>query len=370
VSNYLRFLTGVLTVVPAMFSGGHLCQAADEIRATASFLRVLDKADVSSLERGVIQSIAVRPGDSVSEGVLLATLDDTTARLTLEQATLELAVAEKRHAESLAVQVAEADLLQSAGQLKQATVESEIASRIAATDLAVQIAEKDVELSGDEVDRIAVARKAFGGSVSEQQLIQRTIAHIQNQMKADKARYERELDVLRSQSRESLVEQQQAAQDRLELALRQARSDRAVMEMTLKSLNTSVAMAQEGLDRRHLESPLSGIVVERLRHVGEWVESGDPVFRIIRLDKLLVEGYVNADEVRVVRPGNGVRVTSVGPQGQKTVPGLVVFVSPEVDSVNRQVLIRAEIDNPDLAFWPGQAAEMTILPPAIRAESN
>jgi len=353
-----------------LLAGAQPVIGADSIETRATFLRVLEKADVSALERGMLRTIAVRPGQPVTSGQSLASLEDTIEKLSLEKARLELAIATKQHNESLAVDVVEADLRQANGQLQQAIVEGRIADRIADTDLTIRIAEKDAELSGDELDRLKVARDSFGGSVSAQQLIQRTIVHNQNLMKVEQAQYDRATDSLRSQSRKALIEQHQAALDRLQLELRQARSDREVMDLTLKTLQTSVALAEEGIARRTLKSPLNGVVAERLHHVGEWVEQGEPVFRIIGLDRLQVEGYVLVDEVQHVRPGQKAHVTSIGPRGELSVSGTVTFVSQEVDSVNRQVLVKAEIENPDRAFWPGQPAQMIILPAMETASTD
>ncbi len=47
-------------------------------------------------------------------------------------------------------------------------------------------------------------------------------------------------------------------------------------------------------------------------------------------------------------------------QGPITVEGTLIFVSPEIDSVNGQVEVKAEISNPALALRPGQPVQMTI----------
>jgi multidrug resistance efflux pump len=342
-------------------------RAAEDIPVNGCFIRVLEKADVSAMERGVIRSIAVRPGRSVSDGNPLAVLDDTRARLALQQAQQDLAIAEKQHRESQAIQLAEAELKRAEGQLQEAVVEAEIADRVARTDLAVLIAQKDAERSEDELNRLKVARSGFGASVSEQRLVQAEITHAQNQMKVQQAQHDHKLNELRSNSRRALIEQREAARDKLKLELIQARVDHEVMELTLKNLRTAVAAAEDGVRRRNLTSPLNGVVVEQLRQVGEWVEPGETIFRIIRLDQLAVEGFVDAAQIRAVEPGASVRIVSNGSNGSTTLPGNVTFISREVDPLNRQVLIRAEFTNTGIAFWPGQSAEVTLLPNKERA---
>ena len=86
------------------------------------------------------------------------------------------------------------------------------------------------------------------------------------------------------------------------------------------------------------------------------------MLKIIRLDLLHVEGYADAKLITPEFRGRKVRVSCEGPTGQLQTEGQIVFVSPQVDPVSKQVQIRAEISNPDQTFRPGQAADMTILP--------
>ncbi len=82
------------------------------------------------------------------------------------------------------------------------------------------------------------------------------------------------------------------------------------------------------------------------RHRGEWVEPGDPVLRILRIDRLRAEGFVKVRHTEHDLENCPVTLTVDLPGRPGTVfPGKVVFVSPEVDPVNAQVRIWAEIEN-------------------------
>jgi multidrug efflux pump subunit AcrA (membrane-fusion protein) len=48
------------------------------------------------------------------------------------------------------------------------------------------------------------------------------------------------------------------------------------------------------IERRKLRSPYAGRVEQVYRHRGDWMTAGDPVMHIVRLDKLKVQGRVNA----------------------------------------------------------------------------
>ncbi len=336
-------------------------QPTAAIVARDCFLRVKDQAAVPALERGQLQRIDVEPGDRVTASQILAVLDDVEASLNLELAELDLQVAEKQTAESSAVPIAAAAHEEARKLLGQVTVESHIARRTAEADISIRQAEKDRQVSQDELDRALAARAEFRSSVSDQQLAKLTLVRDQDILKLEKAQHDREIELLRSQSREMHVEQQQLAVLRLEHEVSEARTKQSVQELNLQSLRKAVDIARERLERRKLRAPLDGMVVEKLCHAGEWVEPGEPILRVIRLDQLHVEGYVDAQLVDQSCRGRKVRVTCDTRSGSVEVDGVLTFVSPEIDAVNQQVQVRAEIRNPGGSLRPGQAANMQIL---------
>ncbi len=96
--------------------------------------------------------------------------------------------------------------------------------------------------------------------------------------------------------------------------------------------------------------------------VGEWVEIGAPVLRLVAVDKLRAEGFLPVEQASAELVGK--RVTFVSTVGQQTMQatGELRFVSPEMDPVTRQVRVWAALDNTDGAFRPGQQGTMTIEP--------
>ncbi len=156
------------------------------------------------------------------------------------------------------------------------------------------------------------------------------------------------------------VEQKEAAERRLKLELKDAELECQIATLAVQQTTTAVEVAKEKLDRQHVKSPLTGIVVDKLKYAGEWVEAGEPILKVIRLDTLFVDGFVTSDLVDESFRGNPVTVKGQTRSGTVTLEGKVVFVSPEVDSVNKQVAVRAEISNADRLLRPGQSVEMTV----------
>jgi macrolide-specific efflux system membrane fusion protein len=98
---------------------------------------------------------------------------------------------------------------------------------------------------------------------------------------------------------------------------------------------------------------------------GEWVEVGKPVVRIVRLDKLRVEGFIH---VRDALPGDivdrSVKVAVELARGQKReFTGKITFVSPLVQA-GGDYRVWADVDNRrEQDQWllrPGLEAEMTL----------
>ncbi|MCL4202734.1 MAG: HlyD family efflux transporter periplasmic adaptor subunit [Pirellulaceae bacterium] len=51
------------------------------------------------------------------------------------------------------------------------------------------------------------------------------------------------------------------------------------------------------LNRRTIRAPFDGVVVKIHRQQSEWVKPGEPIMRLVRMDRLRIEGFVNADLV-------------------------------------------------------------------------
>jgi multidrug efflux pump subunit AcrA (membrane-fusion protein) len=80
--------------------------------------------------------------------------------------------------------------------------------------------------------------------------------------------------------------------------------DTLAAEMTFKinGLKREEEVAQleavdNRLNRRTIKAPFDGVVVKVHRQQNEWVKAGEPIMRVVRMDRLRVEGFVNADTV-------------------------------------------------------------------------
>ena len=211
----------------------------------------------------------------------------------------------------------------------RAEIEREIAAKNAENDVNIRFARKSVEVARAELQRSDESIQKYPKSISES-----------------------EMDRLR------LVVQ------RAELEVEQAEHEFQIAGFTRKIKENECRSADAKVERHRITAPISGVVVQVNRRPGEWVEPGERVVRILRLDRLRAEGFLKA-EYHNGDFGDWQATLTVDLPGRpgEELPGEVVFVSPEIDPVNSQVSVWVEIDNADLRARPGMRAKMTITVP-------
>lgn len=175
------------------------------------------------------------------------------------------------------------------------------------------------------------------------------------------------------------------AKKQAELSIKQSDYDWRIDVASVEVRKAEDEIADLQIDRRRILAPFDGIVMERYVDEMEWVQPGEPVLRIIQVNRLRIEGFVDAAEVAPggVKVGQRVSLENVRIRldGERSVPvdlsvtqqpieGRVVFVGQEI--VNHSYKVWAEVDNvwvtpdpsrPDDGYWllmAGMRADVTI----------
>lgn len=218
---------------------------------------------------------------------------------------------------------------------RRAEIELQIAREKAEKDIKVRLCRKSAEVAWAELRRSEESNRQFKGAVSQAE-----------------------------------VERQRLTAEKADLEIEQAEHERVLDQLTATLKENEVAAAIRAVERRHILAPLAGMVVQVDRRAGEWVEPGETVLRMLRIDRLRAEGFVHADDATAELVGRPVVFTVESP-GRPPVrgEGKVTFISPEINPVNNQVKIWAEIDNPKLALRPGLQGRLMIRLPATSADT-
>ena len=267
--------------------------SAEPIAVESVLIRLIEEVEVPAQEEGLLVKVAVREGDRVKQGDLLAKLDDKTAQVALQRAKTEVAIAQRK----------------------------------SENDVTIRFAKKATEVAQAELARAEESIKKYPKSISDTEI--------------DRLRLTVERSRLEIEQAEHLLE---------------------VESLTEKLKQREEDAASISLERRSIMSPIDGVVVEINARAGEWVEPGQKVLRVLRMDRLRAEGFIAAKDLRENMLGADARVT-VDLPGRKdySVTGRVMFISPEIDPVNGQVRVWVEIENPKHRLRSGLRAKMEIL---------
>ncbi|MEZ6090491.1 MAG: efflux RND transporter periplasmic adaptor subunit [Pirellulaceae bacterium] len=200
------------------------------------------------------------------------------------------------------------------------------AAEEAANDTMVRLAKKALELTQADLQRAIRARGLLADSVSNEEYESRVL-------KVEKAKLE----------------------------LEQAERELKAAANEVKFLDTDLLICERNLELTQITSPIDGVVVDVRHNVGEWVEPGEEVFRVLRTKRLRAECYVAAEQLTHSIVGKSVTVSVTFPdQKVRTFAGVMRFESPEVVAGDGRVKVWAEIENPDGALRPGMRGRMTV----------
>lgn len=141
--------------------------------------------------------------------------------------------------------------------------------------------------------------------------------------------------------------------DRTILEERRAAHQREIARLETSIAEVEVKQNQELLLRHRISAPSAGMVVAVEKRVGEWVEPGSVLVKIVDIDLLRVEGFVNASDADPRRIGGKARVRVDVAGNIHESEGELVFISPDANPVNGQVRVFIEVDNRDQKLRPG-----------------
>ncbi|MDZ4821524.1 MAG: HlyD family efflux transporter periplasmic adaptor subunit, partial [Planctomycetota bacterium] len=145
--------------------------------------------------------------------------------------------------------------------LAKARFELEIATAKAKNDVSVRYSKKAAEVAHADYQRAKDSLEQFKKSVSAT-----------------------EMDQLRLTA------------ERSELEIEQAQEELAIARLTEKLHRAELNSAEIDVRRRQTVAPFDGMVVQVKKQRGEWVNPGDTILRIMRLDRLRVETFLPARE--------------------------------------------------------------------------
>ncbi len=125
--------------------------------------------------------------------------------------------------------------------------------------------------------------------------------------------------------------------------------------------------AKAVLDRHVIRTPFEGVVMERFKSVGEYIED-DPLMRVARLDPLNVEVILPVEYMGQLEVGVRAEVTPILPDYPKQI-ATVTLVDQVADAASGTFGTRLTLPNPDHELPSGLRCRLAFLPPEEPADA-
>lgn len=171
-------------------------------------------------------------------------------------------------------------------------------------------------------------------------------------------------DIARAEVNEALAAVRASERNRpriVELASKQliSKSDADAALATAEINRAKLASAKARLAKTEIRAPFEGVVGLRQVSVGEYINAGQALVELVRLDPLEVEFQIPETLAARLNAGQSVRVQTDAFPGE-SFTGSISAVAPSVQVAGRSVAVRARLANPEKKLRPGQFAQVQV----------
>lgn len=116
------------------------------------------------------------------------------------------------------------------------------------------------------------------------------------------------------------------------------------MDTEIQISSLQLKQAEELLRLRKITSPIDGVVIERERDPGEYVET-EPLLTVVSLDPLNVEAVAPAEMFGTIKKGMRGKVKVLAPKS-KTYNAEVTLIDQVIDAASGTIRVRLALPNP------------------------
>jgi membrane fusion protein YbhG len=121
-----------------------------------------------------------------------------------------------------------------------------------------------------------------------------------------------------------------------------ARAARSSARQEVEAAAAQVAQLDDRLSRSHIVSPQEGTVLARYVEAGEFVQQGQPLFKLASLDSLTFRAYVSNAQLSRLRLNQEVRVGVDRADSIAQLPGRIVWIASAAEFTPTPIQTRDE----------------------------
>jgi membrane fusion protein (multidrug efflux system) len=300
-----RLLTIILIIVlvaAAVWGIWYFVTQAGRVETDNAYVGA-DVAQVTALVSGPVAEVRVSGTQTVKKGDVLVVLDDADARVDVATAEAALVQAQQRFG-------------QAAAQVGSAR--AKLASRGA--DIAQARARLAEANAGLERARVELARRealAGSGAVSGDELSAARAAYATARASRDLAA----AGIVSAQATSASADSDVAASEAL------VRGTDIATAPDVAASRARLAGARLGLARTVIRAPIDGVVTNRQVQIGQRIAAGAPIMTLVPVASAYVDANFKESQLRGVKPGQRVKLTSDYYGGSVVFHGSVVGFS-------------------------------------------
>jgi HlyD family secretion protein len=311
--------------------------------------------DIATKRPGRIATVAVREGDMVEAGQVLARMDTRDLEADLHEAEAQSVQAREDRRRALAAIVQRESEVKSAlagiaqRQSDRRRAEAAVAQRtngveksqatVTQRESELALARKELQRSQSLFDSNLIARQKLDEDVTRTETSVAALAQERAAAKvADGALLEAQAQL---QMTEAALVQQEAQRAAAEAALTAARIDVDYREAAIAAAAARVERIRTDISDSTLATPIRGRVLYRLAEPGEVLPAGGKVVTVLELSDVYMTIFLPTEEAgRTVIGAEGRIVLDAAPS--LVIPGAVSFVAPRAQFTPKEVETRAE----------------------------
>jgi len=314
-------------------------QVPSVIQATGSLVAE-ETSDVAPKVAGKVVNVSANVGQFVSQGAVIAKIDDKDALLRLAEAKAGVTQA------IAGVRQAEARL----GLSPNGTFNASIIPEVRAANANYERSQSELRQAEVSLKQAEVNEKRYSDLVTTGDTPMITYEQFRS------AR-----DVART-ARDTARANVNAAKQNLEASINTAKQNNQAIksaEAAVVAARTQVGTAEQAVADTVVRAPFSGYVSTRSVAPGEYVSSATPIATIVRTNPIKVQIQVAEADVPYIGIGRGVSI-QVDAYKDRTFGGAVTAVNPSIDPTSRSAIVEAQIENGDNALRSGMFATVKI----------
>lgn len=283
--KFLRLFAIALVAAAAIWGVWYFLTQAGRVHTDNAYVGA-DTAIVTPLVSGAVKEVRVGGTQQVAKGDVLVVIDDADARIELANAEAMLMQARQRFRQA-----------QAGGTSSAARVDAR-GAEVAQAQARLTAAQADFDKAQDAYNRRQ--QLAASGAVSAEEVSQTRAAW----QAARAALAQAQAGVATAAAMRSSASGDLASAAALTSGFTEATAPDVV------AAQARVNLARLNLERTVIRAPISGVVTNRNVQVGQRINAGAPLMVLVPLDAMFVDANFKESQLRNVKPGQPVELTS------------------------------------------------------------